>query len=433
MTPRKQRKGSLTDDEVGIARNLLARDYKNQDVLGLINTTRRLEGREETNGGRISEVKTNKPRYKGIKAVSDDVANAYVDKAQKPSAFTRIDTDPLREEILKALFPKAKGKTDNLDITETDHIECKETFGGQHWINNCIKAIVAFSNNKGGYIAFGIKDNTWDIVGIDRSAFEKLDRRVINQAIRSNLSCGVDFDTVILEFGVKAIGIMYVHPAKIKPVMFIKQNNAASATEGHIYYRYQGENRLIGPTELQHLIEERIRTLSETILTKHLQNILSNGIENSAVLNLDTGEVDGKSGSFIIDETLLPKLSFVKEGEFVEKSGAPALKLVGEIRSSGQIVTVKREDLIKLYPFSWREVVAKVRKKLPAENSDRVSKVIKAEGIKENTKYAAYNFRTKQHSDEYEKSRKVKSGTPCIYNQAAVDLIIEKLTSVEAA
>lgn len=432
MASRKQRKGSLTDDEVGIARNLLARDYKNQDVLGLINTIRRLEGREETNGGRISEVKTNKPRYKGIKAVSDDVANAYVDKAQNPSAFTRIDTDPLREEVLRALFPRAKGKTDNLDVTETDHIECKETFGGQHWINNCIKAIVAFSNNKGGYIAFGIKDNTWDIVGIDRNAFVKLDRRVLNQAIRSNLSCGVDFDTAILEFGIKTVGIMYVHPAKIKPVMFIKQNSIASATEGHIYYRYQGENRLIGPTELQHLIEERIRTLSETILTKHLQNILSNGIENSAILNLDTGEVDGKGGSFVIDETLLPKLNFVKEGEFVEKSGAPALKLVGEIRSSGQIVTVKREDLIKLYPFSWREVVAKVRNKLPTANSDRVSKV-KAESIKENTKYAAHNFRTKQHSDEYEKSGKVKSGTPCIYNQAAVDLIIEKLTSFETA
>lgn len=427
MAVRKQRKGSLTDEEVGIARNLLARDYKNQDVLGLINTIRRLEGREETNGGRISEVKTNKPRYNGIKAVSDDVANAYVDKAQKPSAFKRIDTDPLREEVLKTLFPKAKGKTDKLDITETEHIECKETFGGQHWINNCIKAIVAFSNNKGGYIAFGIKDNTWEIVGIDRSAFEKLDRRVINQAIRSNLSCGVDFDTAILDFGTKAVGVMYVHPAKIKPVMFIKQNNAASATEGHIYYRYQGENRLIGPTELQHLIEERIRTLSETILTKHLQNILSNGIENSAVLNLDTGEVDGKGGSFIIDEALLPKLNFVKEGEFVEKSGAPALKLVGEIKSSGQIVTVKREDLIKLYPFSWREVVAKVKKKLPTANSDHVTKVIKAEGIKENTKYAAYNFRSKQHADEYEASRKVRSGTPCIYNQAAIDFIVDKL------
>lgn len=178
---------------------------------------------------------------------------------------------------------------------------------------------------------------------------------------------------------------------------------------------------------MQHLIEERIRTLSETILTKHLQNILSNGIENSAVLNLHTGEVDGKGGSFIIDETLLPKLNFVKEGEFVEKSGAPALKLVGELKSSGQIVTVKREDLIKLYPYSWREVVAKVKKKLPSANSDHVTKVIKAEGVKLDTKYAAYNFRTKQHADEYEKSGKVKSGTPCIYNQDAIDFIVDKL------
>lgn len=151
MTLRKQRKGSLSDEEVGIVRNLLARgNYKNQDILGLINTVRRLEGREETNGGRISEVKTHKPRYRDIKAASNKDTNSYLDRAKEPAGFKRIDTDPLREDLLKRLFPKAKRKADKLDITETEQVECKETFGGQHWINNCIKAIAAFANNKGG-------------------------------------------------------------------------------------------------------------------------------------------------------------------------------------------------------------------------------------------------------------------------------------------
>jgi len=61
---------------------------------------------------------------------------------------------------------------------------------------------------------------------------------------------------------------MYIHPAKIKPVMFIQQDSTAGTAEGHIYYRYHGENRLIAPAELQHILEERLRNLSETILSK---------------------------------------------------------------------------------------------------------------------------------------------------------------------
>lgn len=36
----------------------------------------------------------------------------------------------------------------------------------------------------------------------------------------------------------------------------------------------------------------------------------------------------------LIDESLLPKIQFVREGHFVEKKGAPTLKLVGEVRAT---------------------------------------------------------------------------------------------------
>ncbi|MCB9995165.1 MAG: putative DNA binding domain-containing protein [Rhodospirillales bacterium] len=422
---RRQREGSLTEDEVGVIRNLLARGgYKNQDILGLVNTVRRLEGRADTNGGRVSDVKTGKPRYKGIKPAPDQDTDAFIARAKNPAGFDRIDTDPLRADVLAALFPKNKGD-DSLNITETDRIECKESFGEKHFISNCIRAIVAFANNKGGYIAFGVKDGTWEITGINASTFRRFDRRKINRAFRAILSCGIDFDTTVLQYGGKSVGIMYIRPAKMKPVMFIRQDNGA--TEGHIYYRYQGENRLIGPSELQQIIEERIRSLSETILTKHIQNILSNGIENSAVLNLDTGEVDGKAGSFVIDEELLPQISFVKEGEFVEKSGAPALKLIGEIKSAAKVVATKTEPLTTRYPYSWREMMAEVKKQVPGATPNQINAVIKAENMKENKKYAAYNFRNKKHADDHKKTGNVPSVTPSIYNQAAVDFVVKKL------
>lgn len=422
---RRQREGSLAEEEVGVIRNLLARgSYKNQDILGLINTVRRLEGRADTNGGRISDVKTGKPRYKSIKPATDQDTDAFISRAKNPASYSRIDTDPLRADVLSALFPANKSG-DSLNITETDRIESKESFGEKHFISNCIRAIAAFANNRGGYLIFGVKDATWEIIGINASTFRSFDRRKINQALRVILSCGIDFDTTVLQYGEKSVGIMYIHPAKMKPVMFIRQDNGA--TEGHIYYRYQGENRLIAPAELQQIIEERIRSLSETILTKHIQNILLNGIEKSAVLNLDTGEVDGKAGSFVIDEELLPQISFIKEGEFIEKSGAPTLKLIGEIKNAAKTVVTKTEHLTTKYPYSWREMMIEVQKKASNITSNQINSLIKAEGMKENKKYAAYNFRNKKHEDDYRKTGKVPSGTPSIYNTAAVDFVIKKL------
>ena len=359
MATRSIRAGSLTNKEVGIVRNLLARgDYKNQDILGLINTVRRLEGKVETNGGRKSEVKTNKPRYKGIKALSNSDTDAYLAKAAKPASFSTIDTGPLSDSVLEKLFPLNTTHSDRLAITETDVIECKQSFGSQHWVNNCIRAIAAFSNNKGGYLAFGIKDKTWEIIGINRDKFKAFDRKNLNQVLRSSLSSGIEFDMGTFVCDGKTIGVMHILPARIKPVMLIK--NVSGTTEGQIYYRYQGENRLIAPTELQHIIEERIRTLSETILSKHISNILSNGIENSAVLNLDTGIVDGKAGNFIVEEDLLPKIKFIKEGEFVEKSGAPTLKLIGKV-SPKTIVTkqvIKEKKVLSDDDFPYKPTKA---------------------------------------------------------------------------
>lgn len=95
MATRKQRAGSLADAEVSIIRNLLGRGYKNQDILGLINTVRRVEGKAETNGGRISEVKTNKPRYSGINAASDVDTDVYIKVAENPAAYENISMNPL--------------------------------------------------------------------------------------------------------------------------------------------------------------------------------------------------------------------------------------------------------------------------------------------------------------------------------------------------
>ena len=437
MSERKTRSGSLTHIEVGIIRNLLARGYKNQDILGLLNTVRRLEDREEINGGRVSEVRTDKPRYKGIEAASDKETDELIQKAENPAAYAGISANPLNEKRLKKLFPLDKGDKDKLVITETDFIECKESFGTKHLISNCLRAIAAFANNKGGYIVFGVKDKTWELKGIDGANFKALDRKEFNRTLLAVLSCAIDFDMETLEIGTKTIGVLYVAPARAKPVIAISNKgdvkNKYDVKTGHIYYRYQAENRMIGPAELQQIIEGRIRNLSETILTKHLSTILANGIENSAVLNVNTGQVDGKAGSFLIDEAILPKISFIKEGEFEEISGAPTLKLVGEVTKTARVIKTEAEELIKLYPYSWTELAEAVKAKVPTANINTINRLIREHNLKSDTVYAAYNFRNNQQAETYKSSGKMSKSTPSIYNQAAVDFVAEKARDILGA
>jgi hypothetical protein len=51
-----------------------------------------------------------------------------------------------------------------------------------------------------------------------------------------------------------------------------------------------------------------------------------------ATIDLDTGEVAGKAGRFVIDKDLLPAIQFIREGDFSEVKGAPALRVVGEVQ-----------------------------------------------------------------------------------------------------
>ena len=143
---------------------------------------------------------------------------------------------------------------------------------------------------------------------------------------------------------------MKVEPARKKPVIYINNVNVGGETfaTGDIFFRYPGSSRKICPSELDKIIEERMQSTLKTTLMKQIETIFKNGIENSAVMNIATGEVEGKSGNFVIDENLLPQIQFLKEGEFVEKKGAPALKLVGSVRPIAEIAKVEVETNVNI-------------------------------------------------------------------------------------
>jgi len=303
-------RNSLTADEAAIVKSLLVMGkHTNQQIAGLINRSRG-GAASDINGGRISNIKNNEiQKYIAIKPASASVTEEFLKKYSEPKKM-----EPLSDQTLESLLPLAKGG-ENLAITETDQIECKKSF------DMPMKTIAAFANNKGGYFLFGVEDKTWKIIGLADKKFDNYDWSKLNQHIRSKLGMEIPFSTRVWTISGKKVGILYVSSAAIKPVIFI--NGEGDVAQGHIYYRYPAEDRLISPIDLQRLIENRLRQLSETVLMKHVSNIFRFGVDNTAILNVLTGEVSGKSGNFLIEESLIPKISFVREGRFTETDGAP--------------------------------------------------------------------------------------------------------------
>ena len=240
----------------------------------------------------------------------------------------KVEESPVSNITLSKLLKLKAGCDNVLDIDETTIFECKETFNTD--VKSLIKPLISFANNKGGYILYGVKDSVWEVVGLSARKLEAFNAWDMEK-----------FRRCIYTINNKAIGIIYVFQATKRPVIMTKQDGDIAI--GQIYYRYPSSSMLIGSAELNNIIEERVNSMISTTLARHIENIIKNGIENTAILNIKTGEVEGKSGNFVIDENLVSKIQFIKEGEFVEKKGAPALKLIGEIQPVSAIAEIEKE------------------------------------------------------------------------------------------
>tara|TARA_R110002096_G_scaffold432240_1_gene648767 strand:+ start:197572 stop:199119 length:1548 start_codon:yes stop_codon:yes gene_type:complete len=335
------RKKQLEDWEVAIIRAMIADgDYTKQQIVAFFSRPER-----SINQARISEIEANNERYDGIKAASAVEMNKFIadwNQIAFPVA-PKIDLGPVHPDTLTKLFPlkplKA-GAPEKLAVAETDTTEGKESF---NWGSKekYSKTFAGFANNKGGYILFGVKDGSFEVVGIPADRMEKFDLRKANQYLTRTYNQA--FRIEIGSFGVngKTIGTIYIHPASDKPV--ICKVDDGKLKSGDIFYRYPGETRRIQAPELEFLLKMRDRVSGGNLL-EFAQKAQSLGMENAAIFDLKTGEVDGKNGSFLIDENLLPHLKFINEGQFDETEGAPSLKLLGELQTlAGDTVTVERK------------------------------------------------------------------------------------------
>lgn len=284
------------------------------------------------NPGRISEIKLGHCHADVEPATPAQVAG-YLRDFGKPGVDPRrsfFTENPLHPENLKSTFRLKDGTSNVLAISETDRVECKESLHMRGEARaKFAKTVAGFSNARGGFLLFGVRDADMTIVGIDTEQIKAFDGATFNAFLADAFAPVPLWETAEFAIGGKTIVVMYVREAPKKPVISTK-NVEQSIKEADIFYRYPSETRRIKYAELTALLDERTRT-TERRWADVLRQVEAAGVENVAVLDTVSGEVTGRAGKFLIDEKLIPKLSFISEGHFSETEGAPTLRLVGDL------------------------------------------------------------------------------------------------------
>ena len=262
--------------------------------------------------------------------------------------------DPLSEESLSKIFKTSPQDPDRLIKREDKNHEFKESYSAGN-MATYLKTMAAFANNDGGYIVFGIKDSPRILQGLNDKAlqhFNELPVERLTQLLNEYFSPSIEWVTCVYQFRGKSYGIIYVYELKNKPTICKKtrdvQNSKYALKEADIYYRHSGKSERIRYSELNQIIEEK-RKNEEKQWLQFLLKAAKVGVDNASILDLNTGTIQEGGGTIIIDENILQRLRFIKEGQFVERDGAPTLRLMGDVQTieSGKVVVGPERKVVR--------------------------------------------------------------------------------------
>lgn len=235
---------------------------------------------------------------------------------------------PFDQETLNRIFTLSPNHPDRLTSRESSWLEFKESFSFGS-LGKYIRSAAGFANAKGGYIVYGIGSNPHILMGLKNDSFDKLDPAKLAQFLNEHFDPEIHCDRQLYELEGKTFGLLYIYESTNKPVICKKgTDDGKSLKEGEIYYRYSGRTQTIRYPELKELMEER-RKQEQLLWFKHLKQIARIGIQDVGLLDMRSGQVTGAGTNLLIDERLLSQIAFIRDGEFNEQKGKPAIKIVG--------------------------------------------------------------------------------------------------------
>lgn len=332
------------------------------------------------------------------------------------------------DEILELL----RVKDNYLHHREGQELEFKEQFN-LAGLADYFRDFAAFANNRGGYLIFGVTDRPRQPAGLSHGSseqFQKIDPEKISGYLLDIFSSDIRWDQLSLVKDGKTFGVFKVEEALTKPVIAKKDEGKDQIIKnGEIYYRYGGRTQKIQHAELEIIIEKRVERNNSQWLSL-MEKIGKAGPNNAAILDTEKSVIEmDDTRILVLDEGLASRLKFIKEGQFSEKAGAATLKLIGDIVPANMVEVVKRvkENLTKEYPFSASELAAEVKRQYADAKLNDIWDIIRQNDLKNDRAYSAFNFRSKTHEDKFNGTKKLPSGTPSIYNAAAVEFIVNVL------
>jgi len=336
----------------------------------------------------------------------------------------------ISEDNIKELL---KVKTDGcLYHRESRDLEFKEQFNFAG-LADYFRDFVAMANNKGGYIIFGISDSPRKLIGLSKSSinqFEKIDPQKISGSLLEIFSPEIQWEQQLITIGNNQFGVFYIYESGHKPIIAKKEEGRDQLIKnGDIFFRYAGRTQRIEFAELNFIIEQRIKETNDQWLSL-MSKIAKAGPANAAVLDTERGIIEkDKDQLLIIDEALISKIKFIKEGHFAEKNGATTLRLIGDVRpvASLEVTRTIQKKLTDLYPFSWTQIVAQIKLMFPRVKINTINQIIKDNDLKNDTRYSAYNFRTREKETNYLKTGELPSDITSIYNKNSIGFIAERL------
>ncbi|QEX19484.1 hypothetical protein FRZ44_47980 [Hypericibacter terrae] len=331
-------KRSITDDEIALIKAMQIRGFKNKDIQFYFNRPDR-----PVNSGRISGIRSE--TYGGSAAVPaapnaalDSFLAAHADgKKHLTSSSAHSDTPWSHNRIAKC-FAKGSDGVWRLVVKESDHFECKASFGFKYQ-GKWLRAIAALANNDGGYIFFGVNDKdvkgpkgedlSYAVVGLDNNEFASADPADLATRVKSMFDPTPAIQIAVAKIGEKNVGVLYVHRHDSRPVIATKQDG--DIKEGDIFYRYPGQSSRIKYSDLRAMLDARDAEARTQILPM-VERLLQLGPTRSMITDLDEGIMADGKRTIQIDQNLIEKLTFIKEGQFSETDGAPTLRLIGEVQ-----------------------------------------------------------------------------------------------------
>lgn len=327
-------------------------------------------------------------------------------------------------EIKKLLEVKSDGC---LYHRESQTLEFKEAFNFAG-LAEYFRDFAAFANNKGGWLIFGVKDRPKrELIGLKEKSsnqLDKIDPEKITGFLLEDFSGNIQWEHDVIEIDGLKYGVFHIEEAITKPII-CKKDEDDILKNGEIYFRYGGRTQKIQSAELEAIINHRIER-QNTQWIDLVSKIAKAGPQNAAILDIDKGELSKNNAQIlVIDDALVQGIKWIKEGSFNEKSGAPALKLVGEVQPINTVEVIKKERInrLKEYPLSAKELSEKVKAKISISTSD-IWRIISETNMKNNPDYSIFNFRNKSQEECFENTGKVPKCVPSIYKLSAVDYIV---------